>query len=63
LISTSSVKRESFLADHAWKLMWGLPAAIPEFSLTFPLEFGIQKFTVAGFGCRLGRYVGPGSDL
>lgn len=29
-------QRESFLADYAGKLVWGLPAAMTEFSLTLP---------------------------
>jgi len=41
------VKVESFLADHAWKLMWGLPAAMTEFSLTYRQQFGIQEIVVA----------------
>jgi len=37
--------------------MWGLPAAMTEFSLNLTVKFGIQEIIVALFGCRLGRYV------
>jgi len=52
-----AVQRECFLAAYAWKLMWGLPAAMTEFSLNLTVKFGIQEIVVALFGCRLGRYV------
>jgi len=48
---------ECFLAAYAWKLMWGLPATMTEFSLTWPSTVRIQEIVVALFGCRLGRYV------
>jgi hypothetical protein len=52
-----AVQRECFLAAYAWKLMWGLPAAMTEFSLNLTVKFGIQEIVVALFGCRLERYV------
>jgi hypothetical protein len=54
-------QRESFLADHAWKLMWGLPAAMTDSH--YCQQFGIQESLSLCLDAGWRGMCGPGSAL